>query len=157
MTVSNFWGFFSNNHFLEGGFIFQWGASFLSQGGIPWGHQLWWGGLKKTWDWGWGEGRHIPCHPHYGKPCPVNTKIHHKRNHKRNIIWLKTPFSKNVSTKIGKYFLNLLDKHFPKNHHLHRFSNRNSIKVNNSCTKSMKTIINNHNKNILGNKPSLNT
>ena len=133
-----------------GGFLFK-------SGGYPMGASALMRGVKKNMRLRMGEGRHIPCHPHYGKPCPVNTKIHHKRNHKRNIIWLKTPFSKNVSTKIGKYFLNLLDKHFPKNHHLHRFSNRNSIKVNNSCTKSMKTIINNHNKNILGNKPSLNT
>ena len=30
-----------------------------------------------------------------------------KRN--RNIIWFNPPFSKNVATKIGRYFLNLLD------------------------------------------------
>ena len=43
---------------------------------------------------------------------PVNTKTHSKRNHKRNIIWFNPPFNRNVSTKIGKYFLNLLDKDF---------------------------------------------
>ena len=36
---------------------------------------------------------------------PVNTEIHNKRNHKRNIIWFNPPFSRNISTKIGKYFL----------------------------------------------------
>ena len=36
---------------------------------------------------------------------PVNTKTHSKRNHKRNIIWFNPPFNRNVSTKIGKYFL----------------------------------------------------
>ena len=35
---------------------------------------------------------------------PANTEIHNKRNHKRNIIWFNPPFSRNVSTKIGKYF-----------------------------------------------------
>ena len=35
---------------------------------------------------------------------PVNTKTHNKRIHKRNIIWFNPPFSRNVSTKIGKYF-----------------------------------------------------
>ena len=35
-----------------------------------------------------------------------------KRN--RNIIWFNPPFSKNVATKIGRYFLNLLGKHFPQ-------------------------------------------
>ena len=88
---------------------------------------------------------------------PVNTKTHSKRNHKRNIIWFNPPFNRNVSTKIGKYFLNLLDKHFPQNHRLHKIFNRNSVKVSYSCTKNMKTIINNHNKNILGKKSSIDT
>ena len=70
--------------------------------------------------------------------------------------WVQPPFSRNVTTKIGKYFLNLLDKHFPQNHRLHRIFNRNSVKISYSCTKSMKTIIANHNKNILGKKPSIN-
>ena len=39
---------------------------------------------------------------------PVNTKTHNKRNHKGNIIWFYPPFSINLSTKIGKYLLNLL-------------------------------------------------
>ena len=38
---------------------------------------------------------------------PVNTKTHRKRNHKRSIIWFNPPFNRNVSPKIGKYFLNL--------------------------------------------------
>ena len=88
---------------------------------------------------------------------PVNTKTHSKRNHKRNIIWFNPPFNRNVSTKIGKYFLNLLDKHFPRNHRLHKIFNRNSVKVSYSCTKNMKTIINNHNKNIIVKKPSIDT
>ena len=43
-----------------------------------------------------------------------------KRN--RNIIWFNLPFSKNVATKIGRYFLNLLNKHFPQDHKFHKFS-----------------------------------
>ena len=70
-----------------------------------------------------------------------HTKIHNKLNHKINIIWFNPPFSRNVTTKIGKYFLNLFDKHFPQNHCLHKIFNRNSVKVNYSCTKSVKTII----------------
>ena len=34
MTFSDFLGVFSRNHFLEGGFTIQWGASFLG-GGHP--------------------------------------------------------------------------------------------------------------------------
>ena len=35
---------------------------------------------------------------------PVYTKTNNKRNHKRNIIWFKSTFNTNVSTKISKYF-----------------------------------------------------
>ena len=54
-----------------------------------------------------------------------------KRN--RNIIWFNPPFSKNVATKIGRYFLNLLDKYFPRDHKFHKILNRNNIKVSYSC------------------------
>ena len=77
-----------------------------------------------------------------------NTKINNKRNHKRNIICFNPPFSENVSTKVAKFFLNLLDKHFPKNNRLHKIFNKNSVKVSYSFIKSMKTIINNHNTNL---------
>ena len=73
------------------------------------------------------------------------------------MIWFNHSFSKNVSTKIGKYFLYLHDKHFPQNHRLHKISNRSNVKVSYICTKSMETIINNYNKNILGTKPLMNT
>ena len=42
--------------------------------------------------------------------------------------------------------------HFPQNHRLHKIFERNSVKVSYSCTKGMKTIITNYNKNILGKK-----
>ena len=50
------------------------------------------------------------------KPTDTNHQKHSK--HKRKIIWFNPPFSKNVSTKIGKSFLSLLDMHFPKKPHL---------------------------------------
>ena len=83
----------------------------------------------------------------------LTQKTHSKPNYKRSIIWFKPLFNRNVSTKIGKYFLNLLDKNFLRNHRLHKIFNRNSIKVSYSCTKNMKTKINDHNTNILGKKP----
>ena len=88
---------------------------------------------------------------------PVNIKTHSKCNHERNIIWFNLPFNRNVSKKIGRCFLKLLDKHFPRDHRSHKIFNRNSVKVSYSCTKNMKTIINNHNKNIFGKKPSVDT
>ena len=48
---------------------------------------------------------------------------------KRNIIWFNPPFSTNVATKIGRYFLNLVDKHSPRDHKFHKIFNRSNIKV----------------------------
>ena len=79
----------------------------------------------------------------------TNQNSKNKINRKRNIFWFNPLFSKSVSTKIGHYFLNLLDKHFPKNHKFHNIFNRNNVKVSYSCTKNIKSIITNHNKTIL--------
>ena len=60
---------------------------------------------------------------------PVNTKFHNKRNCKRSIIWFNPPFSRNASTKIGKYSLHLTNEHFSHNHCLRKIFNRNNLKL----------------------------
>ena len=72
-----------------------------------------------------------------------------KNRQRSNILWYNPPFSKNVSTNIGHRFLALVDKHFPKDHKLHKIANRNTIKISYSCMNSTKRIIDNHNKRIL--------
>ena len=72
-----------------------------------------------------------------------------KRSRNRSIIWYNPPFSKSVSTNVGKKFLNLIDKHFPRDSRLHKIFNRNSIKVSYSCMENMSRIIDAHNKSIL--------
>ena len=72
-----------------------------------------------------------------------------KNRQRNNILWYNPPFSKNVSTNIGHRFLALVDKHFPKDHKLHKIANRNTIKISYSCMNSTKRIIDNHNKRIL--------
>ena len=89
------------------------------------------------------------------KPTSQNTNS--KINRKRNIIWFNPPFSKTISTKIGHYFFNLLDKHFPKNHKFHSIFSRYYVKVSYSCTKNIKSIITNHNERILNKSETLNT
>ena len=71
------------------------------------------------------------------------------RTRNRNIIWFNPPFSKNVTTNVGKRFLQLIDKHFPKSNPLHKIFNRNKVKVSYSCMDSVGKIINAHNKSIL--------
>ena len=70
------------------------------------------------------------------------------RNRKCNIIWYNPPYNKSVSINIGHVFLNLLDKHFHKEHKLKKISNRNSVKLRYSCTRNIEHIIKNHNRKI---------
>ena len=55
-------------------------------------------------------------------------KLKLSKNRKRNIIWFKRPFSKNVSNNIDKYFLLLIQKHFPNNHKYYKIFNQNNVK-----------------------------
>ena len=80
---------------------------------------------------------------------PANENVsNNKRNRKRNVIWFNPPFSVNVKTKVGNYFLNLIRKHFPPRHKFSKLFNRNTIKVSYSWMPNIKTEIRKHNKNI---------
>ena len=74
------------------------------------------------------------------------------KNRKRNIIWFNPPFSKNVSNNIGKYFLLLIQKHFPSNHKYHKIFNKNNVKISYSCMANIKSVINMHNKEVITGK-----
>ena len=58
-----------------------------------------------------------------------NKNISRSKNSKRKIIWFNPPYSSNVSTNIGKSFLTILDRHFPKSHKLYKVYNRNNVKI----------------------------
>ena len=75
---------------------------------------------------------------------------------KRNVIWFTPPYSAALKTNLGKEFLRLLDKNFPRNNHLHKIMNRKTIKMSYSCTPNMSTIISAHNKKILSTKEETN-
>ena len=66
------------------------------------------------------------------------------KNRTRNIIWLNPPFSKAVSTKTAKIFLQLTNRHFLKSHGLHKIFNRNTVKVSYSCMQNMSKIYKGH-------------
>ena len=82
----------------------------------------------------------------YRKTTP-ETK--HRKNRPRNITWFNPLYSQNVKTKVGKCFLTLIGKHFPKSHPLHRIFNRNTLKISYSCMSNVKTIISNQNKAVI--------
>ena len=75
--------------------------------------------------------------------------IKQKRNCHRSIIWFNPPFNKSVSTNVTKRFLNLIDQHFPKSNKLHAIFNRNTVKVNYSCTQDMSSMIKSYNKKVI--------
>ena len=85
--------------------------------------------------------------------CISTHTSHSRRKHrKRDIIWYNPPFSKNVSTNIGRTFLKLLDMEFTEEHVLHKIFNRNTVKISYSCMPNLKQNIDGHSKSILHNK-----
>ena len=81
---------------------------------------------------------------------PVTYTVQNSRkNRQRNIIWFNPPYSMNVQTNIGREFLNLVSKHFPKNHRYSKIFNKNNMKVSYSCTDNLQTIIKKNNRKIL--------
>ena len=69
-----------------------------------------------------------------------------KRQRHRNVTWFNPLFSKNVRTDIGRRFLQLVAKHFPRTSELHKIFNKNTVKVSYSCLPNMANIISGHNK-----------
>ena len=86
-----------------------------------------------------------PSDPHANERC----------KHSCNIIWFNPPYSMNVKTNIGKVCLNLLYKHFPPTHLLHKTFNKNTVKISYSCMCNTNSIIYAHNHSIL-NPPKTN-
>ena len=80
------------------------------------------------------------------KPTPGPPK---RRKCSRNILWFNPLFSSNEKSNIGKIFLWLLDKHFPKHHKYYKLFNRNNVKISYSCMQNMANIIQKHNTNLL--------
>ena len=71
------------------------------------------------------------------------------KQRKRKTIWYNPPYSANIKTNIGKTFLNLIKKHFPKTNKLHKIFNKNTVKISYSCMNNISSIISGHNKNLL--------
>lgn len=80
---------------------------------------------------------------------PINQTGSKKRNRSRNIIWFNPPYSDNVSTNVGRKFLNLVKKCFPPDHKLHKAFNHNTVKVSYRCMPNMQQIISGHNKSVM--------
>jgi len=71
------------------------------------------------------------------------------RNRNRKVIWYNPPFCSHVKSDIGRKFLRMIDKHFPRNHRYAKIFNRSTIKISYSCMPNMATVIKNHNNRLL--------
>ena len=92
----------------------------------------------------------------YTPPTPQPRREHNRRR-KRRIFWYNPPFNAAVITNVGKKFLQLVDKYFPRGSELHPLFNRNTMKLSYSCTGNIKSLIQAHNKKILNAKPQTQT
>ena len=77
-----------------------------------------------------------------------------KKKCKTKVIWFNPQFSLNVKTNVGKIFLRLVKRHFPKENPLHKIFNKNTLKVSYSCMGNVASVLSAHNRNILYPKKS---
>ena len=65
------------------------------------------------------------------------------------VVWFNPPYSQSVKTNIGKMFIKLVRKHFPKNSKYHKIFNLNTLKLSYCCTTNVGNIIKQHNSKLL--------
>ena len=59
----------------------------------------------------------------------MNRIIINYRSRKGKIIWFNPPYNERVTNNLAKNFLKLIDTHLGKNTPLHKYFNKNNIKV----------------------------
>ena len=64
------------------------------------------------------------------------------------MIWFNPPYSKNVAINVGRFFLDLVNKHFPPHHKFSNIFNRHNMKTNYSWMPNMKSKIKIHNEKV---------
>ena len=79
-------------------------------------------------------------------PVSEGNNSERKKAQKRKIKWFNPLYSINVENNIGKTFLKLLKKHFPRSNTFHKIFNKNTIKISYSCMRNISSIIASHNK-----------
>ena len=88
------------------------------------------------------------------KGCdPTSPNLITKRKQQRKIWWFNPPYSTIVKTKIGKFFLQLIKKHFRKEYKFHKTFSRNTLNLGYFCMHNIKTKTNVHSREILQNAP----
>ena len=76
----------------------------------------------------------------------VNARTKRRR---RNVIFFHPPYCASVITKLGKAFLEMVDRHFPRHHKLRTIFNRSTLKISYSGLPNIKAAMQRHNHRVL--------
>ena len=68
-------------------------------------------------------------------------QVHPSFKIKRDKLWFNPSYSANLKIKVGKIFIRLVDKHFPRHHKYYKLFSRNSIKLSYSWKMSSGSIL----------------
>ena len=79
--------------------------------------------------------------------CNITQKK--KRKRKKKVFYYNPPYCTSVKTNIGREFLKIIEKHFPKSGPLNKIFNRNTIKISYSCMPNFASQLKRHNQKIL--------
>ena len=84
----------------------------------------------------------------YDHELAYNHKHEKGKNKKRrrNILYFNVIFCKSVATRVGKCFLEIVDKNFTEDHLYCKVFNQKTLKVFYSCMPNMKQLIMAHNR-----------
>ena len=85
---------------------------------------------------------------------PNNRTNTQNRKRARHITWYNPPWNSRVKINLGKKFLFIVDKCFPRKHPPHKIFNRHTLKLSYSCMLNLKSIMASHNKTVLSNYTS---
>ena len=94
-------------------------------------------------------------HQHVLSYQPENEKKKNKKRKRKNIIFFNPPYCKSVETRIGKCFLDLVDRNFGNKHPYHKIFNRKLLKISYSCMPNIKSRIMAHNRKMLDDDPNM--
>ena len=83
---------------------------------------------------------------HYNLSFTPSQEPRSQNSRPRNILWFNPPYSKSAATNVGKCFLSLINKHFPKSNPLHKIFNCNTLKLSYSCMGNIITKLNSTNR-----------
>ena len=85
----------------------------------------------------------------FDEQASQNQNKQRKKSRRRNITWFNPPYSRSVSTNVGRKFFNIVNQCFKPEHPLRKIFNKNTLKLSYSCMPNLAQKISAHNKSVL--------